>query len=155
MTNEERVPPAEILDPQDCWRLLGEASVGRLAVTVNGHPDVFPVNYKVDGESLVFRTGSGTKQEALDADPVIAFEVDRVSAEFGLAWSIVVKGQAEKTAFSNQSLDALGRALFPWQGTGKDYLIRIVPESMTGRRFTLTPAMTWGKLDDATRAGFE
>lgn len=90
MTNQEKVPAAEILDLKDCWRLFREASVGRLAITVNGHPDVFP--YKVDGESLVFRTGSGTKQEALDADPVIAFEVDRVRAEFGLAWSIVVRG---------------------------------------------------------------
>lgn len=118
---------------------------------MNGHPDAFP--YKVDGESLVFRTGSGTKQEALDADPVIAFEVDRVSAEFGLAWSIVVKGQPQNT---NQALGSIGCALFPWQGIGKDYLARIVPESVTGRSYTLTATMTWGPpLDDATRAGIE
>lgn len=108
MTNQEKVPAAEILGPKDCWRLLREASVGRLAITVYCHPDVFPVNYKVDGESLVFRTGSGTKQEALDADPVIAFEVDRVSAEFGPPWSIVVKGQAQKAEFMNQALDSIG-----------------------------------------------
>lgn len=54
------------------------------------------MNYKVDGESLVFRTGSGTKQEALDADPVIAFEVDRVSAEFGLPGASWLRGKPKK-----------------------------------------------------------
>lgn len=81
---------------------------------------------------------TGLEQEALDADPVIAFEVDRVSAEFGLAWSIVVKGQAQKAEFTNQALDSIGRAPFTWQGIGKDYLARIVPESVTGRSFTPT-----------------
>ena len=39
------VPEAEFVHPDDCWRLLGETTVGRLAVIVEGHPDVFPVNF--------------------------------------------------------------------------------------------------------------
>lgn len=156
MTSKEIIPEAEILDPQECWRLLREASVGRLAVIVGGHPDVFPVNYKVDHESLVFRTGTGTKQQALDAGGPVALEADRVSAEFGIAWSVVVKGQAQREPSTNQALDAVSRTLFPWQGVGKDYLVRIIPESVTGRRFTLTAPMTWTTpLDDTTRAGIE
>jgi nitroimidazol reductase NimA-like FMN-containing flavoprotein (pyridoxamine 5'-phosphate oxidase superfamily) len=155
MTNQKKAPAAEVLDPKDCWNLLAELSVGRLAVTANGHPDVFPVNYKVDGESLIFRTGSGTKREALDADPVVAFEVDKVSAEFGLAWSIVIKGRAQKTEFPSEALNSFTRALFPWQGTSKDSLIRIIPESISGRRFTEIPSTMWETLDDATRAGLE
>ena len=136
--------------------MLREASVGRLAVIVDGHPDVFPVNYKVDNESLVFRTGTGTKQQALDAGSPVALEADRVSAEFGMAWSVVVKGRAVRATSTDQAIDAVGRALFPWQGIGKDYLIRIEPESVTGRRFTLTPTMPLTtSLDDATRAGME
>lgn len=150
------IPAAEVLDAQECWRLLREASVGRLAVIVDDHPDVFPVNYKVDNESLVFRTGTGTKQQALDAGTPVALEADRVSAEFGVAWSVVVKGRAVRATSTDQAIDAVGRALFPWQGIGKDYLVRIEPESVTGRRFTLTPAMPWTTpLDDATRAGIE
>lgn len=114
------------------------------------------MNYKVDNDSLVFRTGTGTKQQALDAGTLVALEADRVSAEFGMAWSVVVKGQAQRATSTDQALDAVGRTLFPWQGIGKDYLFRVVPESVTGRRFTLTPPRTWTTpLDDATRAGIE
>lgn len=156
MTNKDNIPAAEILEPPECWRLLAETSVGRLALIVDGHPDVFPVNYQVDNESLLFRTGSGTKQEALDADAAVALEADSVSAEFGMAWSVVVKGKAQRETGAGQALDSIRRALFPWQGVGKDILIRIVPESVTGRRFTLTPPMRWtSPLNDTTRAGIE
>lgn len=149
------IPAAEILDPQECWRLLGEGSVGRLAVIVDDHPDIFPVNYKVDNDSLIFRTGTGTKQKALDANAPVALEVDSVSAEFGVAWSVVVKGRAELPTSQDLITEDVRRALFPWQGLGKDYLVRIVPESVTGRRFTLTPATLETSLDDETRAGIE
>jgi nitroimidazol reductase NimA-like FMN-containing flavoprotein (pyridoxamine 5'-phosphate oxidase superfamily) len=150
------IPAAEVLDVQECRRLLPEASVGRLAVIVDDHPDVFPVNYKVDNESIVFRTETGTKQQALDAGIPVALEADRVSAEFGVAWGVVVKGRAVRATSTDQAIDAVGRALFPWQGIGKEYLVRIEPESVTGRRFTLAPTMPWTtSLVDASRAGIE
>lgn len=155
MTSKDIIPAAEILDPQECWRLLGEASLGRLAVIVDDHPDVFPVNYKVDNDSLVFRTGAGTKQKALDAGTPVALEADSVSADFATAWSVVVKGRAERATSTDEITEAVRRALFPWQGIGKDYLVRIMPESVTGRRFTLTPSTWETSLNDETRAGIE
>ncbi|MGO4383018.1 pyridoxamine 5'-phosphate oxidase family protein [Specibacter sp. RAF43] len=156
MRENAPAPKAASLTAEQCWKLLSETSVGRLAVTVDGHPDVFPVNYKVDGESLIFRTGGGTKLNAVNHDAYVAVEADAVSAEFGIAWSVVVKGRAEITAPAGQLLNAADRSLFPWQGVGKDHLIRIVPETVTGRRFTLDASMTWRvPLDDAIRAGLE
>jgi nitroimidazol reductase NimA-like FMN-containing flavoprotein (pyridoxamine 5'-phosphate oxidase superfamily) len=72
MMSNDIVPAAEILDPEECWRLLGEALVGRLAVIVDDHPDIFPVNYKVDDHSLIFSTGEGTKQKAIDTGTPVA-----------------------------------------------------------------------------------
>ncbi|MET1064447.1 MAG: pyridoxamine 5'-phosphate oxidase family protein, partial [Arthrobacter sp.] len=46
----------ENLDNHESWRLLRGVSVGRLAVWVDDHPDIFPINYKVDHGTLVFRT---------------------------------------------------------------------------------------------------
>ena len=46
----------EVLDANACWDLLRGVSVGHLAVLVDGHPEIFPVNYKVDHGSVVFRT---------------------------------------------------------------------------------------------------
>ena len=51
----------EVLDPTSCWAMLRANSVGRIAACLDGHPQIFPVTYVVDGESIVFRTASGTK----------------------------------------------------------------------------------------------
>jgi nitroimidazol reductase NimA-like FMN-containing flavoprotein (pyridoxamine 5'-phosphate oxidase superfamily) len=156
MTDKNIVPVAEVLAPEECWKLLRETAVGRLAVTVEGRPDVFPVHYKVDQETLLFRTGSGTKERAIETDSAVALEADSVSGEFGIAWSVVVKGHAAKTTSESTGLEAISRALFPWQGVGKDHLVRIIPDAVTGRRFTVRSPMAWvTSLDDATRAGLE
>lgn len=156
MSNKNMVPEAEILGPDECWKLLAEAKVGRLGVIAGGHPDVFPVNFMVDGHTLVFRTGAGTKQQAIGSDGVVALEADALSGEFGLAWSVVVKGRAEDTRSTGEELNQIRRGLFPWQGVGQEHLIRVTPDSITGRRFNLTAPMAWHTpLDDVTRAGFE
>ncbi|MEV8180998.1 pyridoxamine 5'-phosphate oxidase family protein [Specibacter sp. NPDC078692] len=156
MRDDKVAPKAESLTTQQCWKLLSDTSVGRLAVIVGGKPDVFPVNYKIDGESLLFRTGPGTKVDAINDDASVALEADAVSAEFGLAWSIVVKGSAESVPADGSELNAAVRGLFPWQGVGKSHLIRIVPDTVTGRRFTMDASMTWNlPLNDAVRAGLE
>ena len=156
MIDKKMVPEAEILDSGECWKLLGHTSVGRLAVVVDGQPDVFPVSFKLDGEGLLFRTGSGTKLQAIEANSLVALEADSVSAEFGLAWSVVVKGKAVQEDAAGSALNETRRGLFPWQGVGQDHLIRIVPQSVTGRRFTMSASETWRTpLDEATRAGFE
>ena len=53
---ETKRNPAEVehLDAEQCWRLLRSIRVGRLAVCAQGRPLIFPVNYVVDGESIVF-----------------------------------------------------------------------------------------------------
>ncbi len=156
MTDKNIAPEAEILGSDECWKLLGHTSVGRLGVVVDGQPDVFPVSFKVDGEGLVFRTGSGTKLQAIEANSMVALEADSVSAEFGLAWSVVVKGNAVQEDAAGPALNETRRGLFPWQGVGQDHLIRIVPQSVTGRRFTLSATGTWQTpLNEATRAGLE
>ena len=149
-------PKVENLTPGQCWKVLSETSIGRLAVIVDGRPDVFPVNYKVDGQSLIFRTGGGRKLDALRHEAWVALEADAVSGEFGVAWSVVVKGHTEITASDSQVLNTARKGMFPWQGVGKDQLVRIVAEEVTGRRFTLDASMTWNvPLDDTIRAGLE
>ncbi|WP_120522121.1 pyridoxamine 5'-phosphate oxidase family protein [Arthrobacter celericrescens] len=157
MTSKQ--PPVsgvEVLSPEQCWDLLRGVSVGRLAVWVDDHPDIFPVNYKVDHGTLVFRTAEGTKlHAALEGGPV-ALEADGVDADSGIAWSVVVKGGAAGVTLTQELLDTVGLLLFPWQAGRKDAFVRIVPTSVTGRRFKVTPPLTWwSPLDDATRASLE
>ncbi|MGO4587500.1 pyridoxamine 5'-phosphate oxidase family protein [Paenarthrobacter sp. 2TAF44] len=156
MRNEPSAPEAEHLDTKQCWEQLRGVSVGRLAVWMGDHPDIFPINYKVDHGTLVFRTGEGTKlHAALGATPV-ALEADGVDTGSGVAWSVVVKGTAASIQLTQEVLDTVGLLLFPWQAGRKDHFVRIIPTTMTGRRFKVTPPLTWwSPLDDATRAGLE
>ena len=69
---------------------------------------------------------------------------------------MVLKGKAESIKLTQDVLDTVGLLLFPWQAGRKDHFIRVVPTSMTGRRFKITEPLTWwSPLDDATRAGLE
>lgn len=156
MMNDASVPAAEVLATDECWRLLRSVSVGRLAVWVNDHPDIFPVNYKVDHGTLVFRTGAGTKLSAALSGTPVAMEADGVDADAGVAWSVVVKGQAAALERTQEVLDTVGLLLFPWETGRKDHFIQIVPDRVSGRRFRIAPPLTWwSPLDDATRAGLE
>ncbi|NYD79696.1 pyridoxamine 5'-phosphate oxidase family protein [Arthrobacter cupressi] len=150
------VSEVEVLSPEQCWGLLRGVSVGRLAVWVTDHPDIFPVNYKVDHGTLVFRTGEGTKLHAALGETPVALEADGVDQDSGIAWSVVVKGEAAGLKLTQELLDTVGLLLFPWRAGRKDVFVRIVPASITGRRFTVTTPLTWwSPLDDAPRAGLE
>lgn len=124
------------LDGSHCWSLLRSAEVGRLAVLVEDHPDIFPVNHVVDHGSIVFRTAAGTKLAAAHGR-LVAFEVDGRDDVAGTAWSVVVKGRAKKLEEPYGVLDALTLPLSPWHGGHKPWFIRIEPDSITGRRFPI------------------
>ena len=141
MHNDPPQTPTEILDANSCWDLLRGVSVGHLAVFVNGYPEVFPINYKVDQQSLVFRTGEGTKLRAAGGPLAVALEAD--GHDDAKAWSVLVKGKAVVLEPSDELLTGAGLTLFPWQAGEKDHFVRIVPASVTGRRFTITSPLTW------------
>ena len=142
MSNESS-PDVQNLEHHECWAMLRTVSVGRLAVMADGRPDIFPINYSVDGGTVVFRTGQGTKLSAASGDAAVAVEADGVDPESGLAWSVVVKGTAEVVKRAEDVLDTSRLYLFPWQAGRKDAFVRITPDSVTGRRFKVTEPMTW------------
>lgn len=143
MPANQQTPRTEHLGAHDCWSLLRTVSVGRLAVWAADHPEIFPVNYVVDHGSLVFRTAAGTKLSAVLGGPPVAFEADGVNANSGVAWSVIVKGKAEEVHRGHELLETVSLLLFPWEAGPKDHFVRIVPESVSGRRFTVTPPGTW------------
>lgn len=133
----------ELLAASECWNLLREVSVGRLAVWVKDGPDIFPINYTVDHGTVVFRTGQGTKLEAALSDLPVAVEADGVNPESGVAWSVVVRGRAERLVTTEDLVGSFSLPLFPWEAGKKDTLVRVVPDTVSGRRFTVATPITW------------
>ncbi len=156
MSENPATPATQQLESHECWQLLRGVSVGRLAVWVEDHPDIFPVNYTVDHGNLVFRTGSGTKLSAALSENPVAVEADGVDAEKGVAWSVVVKGRASAINRTEDVLDSASLMLFPWEAGGKDHFVRVTPDSVSGRRFTVAePKVWWASMSTGPKASPE
>ena len=125
----------EDLGVAECWSLLRREEVGRLAVSIADHPDIFPINFLVDGESIVFRTAAGTKLAASVLGRGVAFEIDGYDPIAGDAWSVVVKGYAREIEHMLEYFDADDLPLFPWHTSVKPNIVRVTPDIITGRRF--------------------
>ena len=146
----------EELPVDSCWAMLGDAGVGRLAVWVEDHPDIFPVNFVVDHGSLVFRSAGGTKVTGALSDAPVALEIDGYDAPSGRAWSVVAKGRAERIEGVQELVDTLDLPLFPWQAGPKGIFVRIVPGLVTGRRFPVADPGVWRTpLSDVRRSSPE
>ena len=130
-------PTIQELTNSECWQRLREAPFGRLAVVLDGRPDIFPVNHVVDRGSLVFRTEAGTKLLGA-VGQAVAFEVDGYADASGEAWSVVVKGRAHEVRQLHDVLDTAALPLFPWHEGVKPRFVRIEAEQVSGRRFTRT-----------------
>lgn len=128
--------PLEVLDEQQCQMLLGSKTIGRIAFSVDGVPEIFPVNYATDGSTVVFRTAEGTRlQRAVTTK--VAFEVDDWNPETGVGWSVVVKGVAHgiTTGIDPFAMALRSRRVIPLAPGTRESWIAIYPSLITGRRF--------------------
>jgi hypothetical protein len=123
----------DVLSESACWQRLRSQEVGRLAVVVDGRPEIFPINYVVDHGSVVFRTAQGSKLAAIVAGSLVAFEID--GEDPGGAFSVVVKGGAAEIGDRYELFDALDLPLYSWHAAPKHHFIRILAEFVSGRRF--------------------
>ena len=128
MTNDRLF---EELSRDECVHLLGMRAIGRVAVVVDdGSPLVVPVNYVMDNETVLFRTGPGSKLGGLRTQP-LSFEVDDHDPYQCTGWSVLVRG----VAFEIEERDAKADPA-PWAPGDKAHWVRVMPMEMTGRRIT-------------------
>jgi nitroimidazol reductase NimA-like FMN-containing flavoprotein (pyridoxamine 5'-phosphate oxidase superfamily) len=114
-----------------------------LALTGGAGPEVFPVNYLPEDGTLIFRTGAGTKMNALLEGNVVALEADGLNSYGTIAWSVVVKGRPEPVGEDDPSQVTAEQALTPWEPGLKDYVFRISPTEVTGRSFVVDDSKRW------------
>ncbi|TFC25965.1 pyridoxamine 5'-phosphate oxidase family protein [Cryobacterium sp. TMT2-18-3] len=125
------------LSEDDCWDLLISSSFGRLAMSISGEPDIYPVNFVSADRRLVFRTAEGTKLLELTVNNRVAFEIDGIGRSE--AWSVVVRGEARALDKQAEIEAADQLPLRPLIPTLKYIYVEITPTRITGRRFQLGP----------------
>src|SRR5204862_7126252 len=129
--------PADMFEigRDECLQLLGAHRVGRIAFVAEGQPLVFPVNYALDGETIVFRSDKGSK---LTHAPLtkVAFDIDDIDEGNGEGWDVVVQGHADDItdALDERSEVLRNLPIDPFPPGLKWNWVRIVPSTITGRR---------------------
>lgn len=123
-----------ILGRDECLALLRRQYLGRLAVVAEGASDIFPVNYVVDGDFVVFRTAEGTKLDAMVRTVPVAFEVDDADFTYHGGWSVVVHGRGEEVLRSSEIERLAGLPLRPWAEGDRGHWVRLPLTEVSGRR---------------------
>jgi uncharacterized protein len=136
---DSSVSVIEELTVDECWKLLEEDGVGRLATatvdraTGNAAPDIFPINFHVFEERILFRTAPGTKLIDLTEQPAVAFQTDGGRGQEH--WSVVARGFARRMMFDSDIQESGVLDLHSTIPTEKWNYVRIEVETITGIRF--------------------
>src|SRR4051794_24628731 len=125
----------EVLTDEESRALLAEGRVGRVAVTADALPVIAPVNYVVDGSTIVFRTKRDGMLAGACDDAVIAFEIDELAADGRGGWSVNVVGVASLVSDS-EHVRALGLGIVSAAGDKRDQFVRMRLGLIHGQRIS-------------------
>ncbi|MEW1905812.1 pyridoxamine 5'-phosphate oxidase family protein [Streptomyces sp. NPDC086147] len=137
-----RRPRMEEIDEAECWGLLDNHGVGRVALEGQDGPALFPVNYRVVGREIVFVTAADSALVRASASGTeIAFEQDRLDEAFSQGWSVLVVGPARTSPDGDEVVRQAAAARFgPWAGGGRETVVTLSPRRVTGRRVVVPGA---------------
>ncbi len=123
------------LSRDECVGLLKAGSVGRIALCTADGPHIVPVNYVLDGDSIVFRTSAYSVLGQHDwSSSLIAFEVDELDTATRSGQSVVVRGQAARIEDSDE-VESIAWTTdpSPWAGGLRRQYVRVRFSEVTGR----------------------
>lgn len=123
----------------ECVGLLREGGVGVVAFDRGYGPELLPVTYAADADSLLFRTGTGSRLALEAHDHLVAFETHGLEPARHDGWSVVVRGTAD---VHDGASTPSALTVEPWaRGEhGVSITIALTLSQITGRRLNPAPA---------------
>ncbi|MFC4061590.1 pyridoxamine 5'-phosphate oxidase family protein [Planomonospora corallina] len=134
-----------VLSRAECIQLLASTPLGRIVFTDRALPAIQPVNYTLDGDTLVIRTAAGSKLAAAVRDTIVALEADVFDSDGRTGWSVTVVGQAHAVGDVHEVSRLARLPLAPWTSRtaepagGADHYIVLPIEQVSGRRVCTHP----------------
>jgi CBS domain-containing protein len=107
-----------------------------VAVALGALPVIFPVNYVVAGDEVLFFTAEGTKLQAATDNHLVTFEVDHVDPVARSGWSVVAVGPSRERTEPAVIAGARDAGLHPWAAGDRAHLVAITVEVVSGRRIS-------------------
>ncbi len=139
------VPPRGMseLKESDALTLAGTMPVGRLAHVQSEQLSVVPVNFLLDGRDVLMRTaGDAELLGAARRGAAAALQVDDLVEWSRSGWSVLIRGRLTEVTDPASVECVLTGSLHAWAGAGRDHVVRLVGEQVTGRRIEPGPGGT-------------
>ncbi len=127
-------PVLEELEERQCREHLHPGGVGRLVFVLDGDPAALPVNFRLVGNEVVFRTKPDSTLGATIGQRV-GFEVDHIDEATSEGWSVLLHGTARSIDDPAELARVSAAGVEPWAGSeGRTLFVAIPIEEITGRR---------------------
>ena len=137
-------PVLETLTEAECRTHVAAGGIGRFLFDEPGRgPVAIPVNYMMDTDEVIFRTGRHTSiAEVLGQDQAhqqhVSFDVDHLDDALAEGWSVLLTGTAQVITEPRELERAAALGIRPWPGGERDVFIRMSVSQVTGRRIRVT-----------------
>jgi transcriptional regulator with XRE-family HTH domain len=126
------------LSPDQCQALIAPGGVGRLVFVEEGRgPVAIPVNYQMDGNDVLFRTGSSARIGDGIQQANVSFDVDHIDDTLGEGWSVLLTGTASVVTDAAELERVATLGIEPWAGGDRPTYVRLRPQRVTGRAIRL------------------
>lgn len=110
------------------------------SATADPGPDVLirlvavPVNYRMLGDDIVFRTSESGSRAAAARQPRVSFSVDHIDDALAEGWSVLARGEAAAITDPGPGWPRpAGWASSPGPTASRDVCIRLTSREITGR----------------------
>lgn len=122
-------PSLETFGPDECRRHLLAGGVGRIAMRGAEAPEVRPVNFILQDDRLIVRTGDGSILAAAQRGESATFEIDGIDPLEHTGWSVIVVGKLAALPTDDAHL---ALPLRPWASGHKERFVGLSLERVTG-----------------------
>lgn len=127
------------LTTDECRALIARGGVGRVLFIEEGRgPVAIPVNFRMDGDDVVFRTGGGAGIAAGLRQASVSFDVDHLDEALSEGWSVLLTGTAVVITDPAELEHVTSLGIEPWAGGERPTYVRLQPRQITGRAIRVT-----------------
>jgi nitroimidazol reductase NimA-like FMN-containing flavoprotein (pyridoxamine 5'-phosphate oxidase superfamily) len=95
------------------------------------------MNFHLNGDRILVRTGRGSKLDAALQNAVVAFEADDFDPIDHSGWSVAITGLATVVSDPTELAAAYEMPIARWAPVGDDAVLAISTELVSGRRITI------------------
>ncbi len=132
-------PVLATLSAEECQALIAGGGVGRVLFVEAGRgPVAIPVNYRMDGDDVVFRTGGDARLTDSLRQASVSFDVDHLDDALAEGWSVLLTGTAAVVTEPDELDHVRSLGIEPWAGGVRQTFVRLRVHQVTGRAIRAT-----------------